>query len=637
METKKSDRTNGDEGTSESRWILVALFVIVLLLILAFLLASPSPKLTVDCTEWRSPSEEPLLLDQQIIITGPDDAVTRVKETADVKLTPLRTCEVGYRGGLGTLGKESLPFSSSELRHLAMDLYALEPEQDLEDALIRINAAGRAQNVYAHPNYLVGLLGESSCGSPWEVVGSPWEVVGSPWEVVGSPWEVVGSPGGPPLPAVAAGELFWNQWAFQQIGAGPFFTATLASTQAAPAGAAVRVGVFDTSPYASLVATTTPLPIDSESSPSEPTATQPTVPPTVTATPEMEWVDGTMQPDWLPAPLPQGAGQTPRGLTTFDTELPPLKTTDPDAPDLSDHGLFVAGLIHAIAPESEIHLYRVLDEHGCGQVFTISEAILHFAEGVQNDAGSLRGAVINLSLGVHKPRTVIQDSGLSRAPGAEQAETLEDEVNTRREVLDVLASDPIESLRLAVALAAEKQIVIVAAAGNDSYLASQDGLVLSPHYPAMYPSVIGVSASNALRQRSCFSNWGDLAAPGGGGGPGSILAERDPGIFEENPDLRDLDCLPLSSTCFGECLHALIGLSYNQDTTEYGYVYWQGTSFSAPLVSGAAALLLDAGSAQAGRGQAWLSPDQVFAALRCGTTTPDGVINIPASLYRCLP
>jgi subtilisin family serine protease len=614
MENQEKGRKTDGDGVFPWGWILVALLVIVLLLFLAFVLAPPSPKLTVDCIEWRSPSEEPLLLDQQIIITGPDDAVTRVKESADVKLTPLRTCEVGYRGGLGTLRTESLPFSSSELRHLAMDLYALEPEQDLADALIRINAAGRAQNVYAHPNYLVGLLGQSSCGNPWEVVGSPWEVVGSPWEVVGSPWEVVGSPwevvgslGGPPVPADVAADLFWNQWAFQQIGAGPFFTSTLASTLSTPAGAAVRVGVFDTSPFSE--------------------------PPTLKAAAEGEWVPSSNQPDWRA----QSGEETSLELTTFFSELPPLKTTDPDPPDLSNHGLFVAGLIHAIAPESDIRLYRVLDEHGCGQVFTISEAILHFAEGVQTDADSLRGAVINLSLGVHKPRTVIQDSGLSRAPGAEQAETLEDEVNIRREVLDVLASDPIESLRLAVALAAEKQIVIVAAAGNDSYLASQDGLVLSPHYPALYPSVIGVSASNALRQRSCFSNWGDVAAPGGGGGPGSILAERDPGVFEENPDLRDLDCLPLSSTCSGDCLHALIGLAYNQDTTEYGYVYWQGTSFSAPLVSGAAALVLDAGSAQAGRGQAWLSPDQVFAALRCGTTTPDGVINIPASLYRCLP
>jgi hypothetical protein len=592
------------------RWHVVVLIVIALLLILVVVLASLPPRLYVECKGGEHPSRGPNELDSQIVITGPERVVTTISETVGFNLTPLRTCEVGYRG-LGTPRVESLPFSPGELRHLSMGLYELDPDQDLEDALKEINDAGREENVYAHPNYLVGLLGQSSCGSPWEVVGSPWEVVGSPWEVVGSPWEVVGSPGGPPLPADVAAGLFWNQWAFQQIGAGPFFTYTLESTLSTAEGAAVRVGVFDTSPFPE--------------------------PPEFKGAAEGEFIQSSNQPDWWTE-----SGEAARlELATFFSKLPELTPTDPaDAPDLRSHGLFVAGLIHAIAPESDIHLYRVLDKHGCGRVFTISEAILHFAQEVQAAVGSLRGAVINLSLGVHKPRTANQDGGLSRAPDAEQAETSQADVGeTRREVLDVLARDQIASLRAAVAFATEQQIVIVAAAGNDSYLATQEGLVLSPHYPAQYPSVIGVSASNALRQRSCFSNWGDVAAPGGDGGPASLLAEQDLGLLDEYPELQGLECVPLSSTCAGDCSQALISLVYNQEAAgqEYGYSYWQGTSFSTPLVSGAAALLLDASSHSSGGGQTWLSPDQVFAALRCSAPTPDGVINIPASLYRCLP
>lgn len=73
-------------------------------------------------------------------------------------------------------------------------------------------------------------------------------------------------------------------------------------------------------------------------------------------------------------------------------------------------------------------------------------------------------------------------------------------------------------------------------------------------------SVIGVSASSALRQRSCFSNWSDVAAPGGDGGPASILAEQDPELLDEYPELQDLDCAPLTSTCSGDCSQGLLSL-----------------------------------------------------------------------------
>ncbi|NDV62408.1 S8 family serine peptidase [Puniceicoccales bacterium CK1056] len=102
-------------------------------------------------------------------------------------------------------------------------------------------------------------------------------------------------------------------------------------------------------------------------------------------------------------------------------------------------------------------------------------------------------------------------------------------------------------LRQAVNYASENGVVMVAAAGNDG----MNRLT----YPAAYASVIGVNAVDANGNRTPFSNYGeglDIAAP-------------------------------------GYHVHAL--------WDEEGYVFFDGTSASAPLVSGMAARLLQTGAA----------------------------------------
>jgi subtilisin family serine protease len=103
--------------------------------------------------------------------------------------------------------------------------------------------------------------------------------------------------------------------------------------------------------------------------------------------------------------------------------------------------------------------------------------------------------------------------------------------------------------------------------------------------PASYPVpfVIGVAASDQALGRSCFSNAGDIAAPGGGLDP-NPTAPRDctPSAFTDG--LR---------TCSGsgrDCPYGVISFSPSVTTT--GYALWSGTSFATPQVSGLAALLL---------------------------------------------
>jgi subtilisin family serine protease len=273
-----------------------------------------------------------------------------------------------------------------------------------------------------------------------------------------------------------------------------------------------------------------------------------------------------------------------------------LEATDPaTATNVNDHGLFVAGLIHAIAPESDIQLIRVLNEYGCGDLFTLNKALYQFIADMEAERGTLDGTVINLSLGVLKP-----DSG------------------------EVLAEDTVESLRAAVLLAHSRGAVVVAAAGNDSYI---EGKPLPPQIPARYPFVIGVAGSNVYRERACFSNWGDVSAPSG-----DSLSKEGPAYCKRE----------VLTECSGDCDEAVISLALSPSTAGDAtrYAYWRGTSFSAPLVSGLAALVFDAGVSRPTcplKSPAWVHPDRVIEAIRCGTSTGDGVINVPATLFRCMP
>src|SRR5215475_3615753 len=158
------------------------------------------------------------------------------------------------------------------------------------------------------------------------------------------------------------------------------------------------------------------------------------------------------------------------------------------------HGTLCAGVIAAVAPDSMIMPLRVFNDQGSADIFTVGKAIRY---AVQQGA-----QVINMSYGT-----------LNDSP----------------------------TLRTAIKFALNKNVVVVASAGNKN--------TSVPQYPAAYNGVITVAATDLLDRKAPFSNYGRY-------------------VYVDAPGVNIFSAYPSGY-----------------------YSVVSGTSFSAPAVAGTAALI----------------------------------------------
>lgn len=251
-------------------------------------------------------------------------------------------------------------------------------------------------------------------------------------------------------------------------------------------------------------------------------------------------------------------------------------------PDARDHGLFVASLAHVVAPNSEIHLYRVLNDSNKGYleplIANICQAVNEFADKNRQmgmpEENILCGLVLNFSMGIYVDEAA------------------------RQEALDGTKpfNELVPALYCLLKRIYERGGIIVAAVGNDS---AQQSVPKPAHVPALYPFVIGVEAGSMAGRRSCFSNRGDVRAPGGDNLNGCTVEPYESLSYEQRKET------------------SVIGF-VKEISPVTRYAFWRGTSFAAPMVSGLAALLLEA---QKASGKC--DPGRVEAIIR-GTQTAQG-------------
>ena len=140
------------------------------------------------------------------------------------------------------------------------------------------------------------------------------------------------------------------------------------------------------------------------------------------------------------------------------------------------HGTIVAGILAVMAPDAIIMPLRAFDDKGCGTTYNIAKAVKY--------AVSHGAQVINMSFGI---------------------------------------SGQTQTLKKSIQEAVNAGITVVASAGN--------GNTAVPQYPAAYPGVLGVAATNLTDVKASFSNYGStifVSAPGSNiisGYPGGYYAE----------------------------------------------------------------------------------------------------------------
>lgn len=246
--------------------------------------------------------------------------------------------------------------------------------------------------------------------------------------------------------------------------------------------------------------------------------------------------------------------------------------------DMSDHGLFIAGIIHRIAPKAKIRMIEVLNQYGVGS----SRALIWGLQKILDCCNRSTWLIVNSSLTIGFSYEVAKAIAEQKKgnPNPSDVEKFIHLLERLREREPFCISSPIEQAYREV-ITSFNNAISVAAAGNDNP-ADKDGQPgpssrTRARFPAAYESVIGVGALTRKAEPARYSNKPDDP-------------ESD-GFYVFGGDVDKRKDNKKDGKWIAKNADGILGL-YTYDTypdgtdNTSGWARWAGTSFASAVATG---------------------------------------------------